>query len=96
MRVEEDSIILRIKFSPLQSLKINKKEGYLEWSHERINFESILGYWKNYRKVRGKNVYYVMLLTSKRMIPITPLLDEYDADEVLNYLKRVVPREARK
>jgi len=96
MRAEEDDEVIIFKFSPIRSLKIHKKEKVVEWRGEKIKFDKIIGYWKNFRTLRRKNVYYVMLLTSKRMIPITPLLDEYDADEILSYLKRVIPREAKR
>ena len=95
MRVEEDDELLIFRFSPFHSLKIYKKQEILEWEGRKIKFEEIIGYWKNYRRVRRKNVYYVVLLTSKRMAPITPLLDEYDADVVLKNLRRLIPREVK-
>ncbi len=96
MRIQEDEELVIFKFSPLHTLKIHKKDGFVEWEGRRISFQDIIGYWKNFRRVRRKNVYYVMLLTSKSMAPITPHLDEYDADEVLRYLRKIIPREVKK
>ncbi len=96
MRVEEDTSVLIFKFSFFKSLVVDKIKEVIKYQGDEIPFSSVKGYWKNYRVVRRKKVYYVMLLTSQKMFPITPHIDEYDADEVLNGLRKLLPREVKK
>ena len=96
MRVEDDGEILVFKFIPMKRLIIDRNRKILKFGRWVVSFEEIKGYWKNHRVKGGKIVYYVMLLTGKKMDRITPEIDEYDADEILNYLKKEIKLEVKK
>ncbi len=95
MRFEDDGVEVVFHFGPLKSLKINRKYRYLEYGKWQVKFDEIKGYWKNYRFAGRKLVYYIVLLTSDKMAPITPEMDEYDVNEVYTYLKKIIPLEVK-
>ena len=95
MRVEEDSTVLIFRFSPFKSLTLDKIKKVIRYRGDEIPFSTVKGYWKNYRFVWRKKIYYVMLLTSQKMFPVTPNIDEYDAEEVLNVFRKLLPREVK-
>ncbi len=94
MKIEKNNERLIFKFNPLKSLIIdNDSKKIIYWEGE-IPFNDVVGYWKNYHPGGGLFVYYVMLLTPKKIHKITPeLKDESQIDKILDYLKSIIPRE---
>ena len=96
MRMEDDGNMMVFKFTPISSLVIDRKSKILKFKSWKVPFSEVKGYWKNHRIKGGRIVYYIMLLTSKKMDRITPEMDEYDVDEVLEYLKKEIKLEVSK
>ncbi|NPA75616.1 MAG: hypothetical protein GXO25_06010 [Euryarchaeota archaeon] len=95
MRVADDGVVLEIHFAT-KTLILDRKARLLRYGKWDVPWKDIKGYWKNYRFKGRKRVFYIMLLTPTRMDRITPEIDEYDADEVLHYLRSEIPLEAKK
>ena len=87
MKILDDGGIIEIRFSPLRSLLIDRKEKEIRIGKKRIPFSNVRGFWKNYRFKGRKKLFYVVLLTGDAMEQLTPEIDEYDVDEVVRYLR---------
>lgn len=90
MKVLDDGNTIEIRFSPLRSITIDRKEKEIKVGKKSIKFSEVKGFWKNYRYRGKRRVFYVVLLTPKAMERITPEMDEYDVDEVIGYLKEIL------
>ncbi len=86
----DDGIVLTFRFSPLKTLVVNRNAKEIIIGKRKVKFEEVVGFWKNYRFIGRKRMYYVMLLTKKIMMQITPEMDEYDVDEVIGYLRDIL------
>ncbi len=89
MKVLDDGNLLEIRFFK-DTLKIYRKNETIEYNKKTWKFSDIKGFWKNYRFKGKKKVYYVIMLTSKSMERVTPEIDEYDIDEIINYLRKIL------
>lgn len=89
VKVLDDGNLLEIRFFK-DTLKIHRKKGTIEYNKKIWKFSDIKGFWKNYRFKGKKKVYYVIMLTNKSMERITPETDEYDIDEIINYLRKIL------
>ncbi len=96
MRIDDDGDIMVFKFTPLNSLIIDRKNKILKFKKWEVSFSEIRGYWKNHRVKGNKIVYYIMLLTPKKMDRITPEIDEEDIDKIIGYLKKEIKLEVNK
>ncbi len=91
---EENKIIF--KFNSLKSLIIDKNFKKIEYWEGQVNFDDVIGYWKNYHPGGRLFVYYIMLLTRKKIHKITPELEDEDSiDKILEILKAIIPREVK-
>lgn len=93
MKIFDDGKVLEFRFSPGNTLLIDRNEKMIKYKKQEANFEDVKGFWKNYVIRRKKKRYYVVLLTQKWMAPVTPEMDEYDVDEVIHYLIEIFGEE---
>ncbi len=91
---EENKIVF--KFNAFKSLTIDKNSKRIKYWGGQINFNEIIGYWKNYHPGGKLFVYYIMLLTPKKIHKITPELEDEDSiDKIIEILKSIIPREVK-
>ncbi len=90
MNVLDDGTVLTFRFSPLKTLVVNRNAEEIIFGKRKVKFEEVVGFWKNYRFIRRRKVYYVVILTEKIMTQITPYMDEYDVDDVIGYLRNIL------
>jgi hypothetical protein len=96
MKIKEYDEKIVFIFDATHTLTIDKKAKEIKFWDAKIDFKDVMGYWKNYHPGGGFFVYYVMLLTPKKIYKITPeLQDEDSIDKILEFLKITVPREAK-
>ena len=87
MKVLDDGNVIEIRFSPLNSIAIDREGREIIIGKKSIKFSDVRGFWKNYRLKGRRKVFYVVLLTHTMIERITPEMDEYDVDEVISYLR---------
>ncbi len=90
MKTMDDGITLTFKFSPSKSLIVNRNDKKIVFGKLSIKFSEVRGFWKNYRFKGKKRVFYVVILTNKMMQRITPELDEYDVEQIVAELKKIL------
>jgi len=96
MKVEKSDEVIKFIFNRRRILKIDKKRGVIEYWESIIPFDEIKGYWKNYHPKGMKFVFYVMLLTERKLHKITPEIgDENSIEKVLDTLRHVIPLEVK-
>ena len=94
MEIRENGEIV-VKFNPLKKLVFDRENRVIKYWGGEIYFYQVMGYWKNYRPVGGKMLYYAVLLTREKMHRITPEISEEEVEKVLNILRDLVPAEAK-
>jgi len=96
MKIENDKEWIKFIFKGRKILKIDKKRRLIEYWESIIPFDDVRGYWKNYHPKGRGFVFYVMLLTEKRLHRITPEIAEEDSiEKVLDTLKNIIPVEVK-
>lgn len=96
MKILEVENKIIFKFNALKSLTIDRDSKVVKYWDGKINFDDIIGYWKNYHPGGKLFVYYIMLLTRNRIHKITPEIEEEDSiDKILDILKATIPREVK-
>ena len=89
MRIEVEDGIMVIKYGLLKKVAIDSKEGVFVGPFGTIYFDDVLGMWKNYRKNGNSYLYYIQVLTDKKIVRITPEFHkEKYADRVMNFIKK--------
>ncbi len=96
MKLVENENKIILKFNSFKSLIIDKNSRKIKYWDGQVDFDDIIGYWKNYHPGGKLFVYYIMLLTRKKIHKITPELeDEELIDKILEILKSTIPREVK-
>ena len=96
MKIMEKGNKIIFSFNPPKTLIIDKDSKEIKYWDRQINFNDIIGYWKNYHPGGKLFVYYIMLLTRKKIHKITPELEDEDSiDKILEILKSIIPREVK-
>jgi len=90
MKLLDDGMELEIRFLHAPAIKIHRKREELTLGKKTWKFSEIKGFWKNYRFRCKKKVFYIVMLTEKEMIRLTPEIDEYDIDEIVKYLRETL------
>jgi|GEM_PF-2325589 hypothetical protein len=96
MRIETGDDFIKFVFGRRKILNIDKKRRIIEYWESIIPFNEVRGYWKNYHPKGRRFVFYVMLLTERRLHKITPeMTDEDSIEKVLDTLRDIVPVEVK-
>ena len=96
MKITNEGNKIVFKFNSFKSLIIDRDSKAIKYWDGEVNFDDVLGYWKNYHPGGKLFVYYIMLLTPKKIHKITPELEDEDSiDKILEILKTIIPREVK-
>jgi hypothetical protein len=90
MKILDDGTTLTFRFSPAKTLTVDRERKKIMFGKNTAKFEDVKGFWKNFRFKGKKRVFYVVILTNKEMTRITPEIDEYDVDQIIVELKKIL------